>query len=362
MMITRSRLFLIVLLALAGVFTFLKIPLASSQGVTIVAAQVSGALPLEDVQAAVWDEATAVSIPLSAQIVAKPMFAQANVKAVSARALYNDEQIAFLVEWEDETLDDTAVRVQDFSDAVAIQFPLVEGQPFFCMGQQGGNVNIWHWKADWQAAMAAPQDVDTTYPNMYVDVYPFADAEAGAAATVDSYEDDNYVPALAAGNLFASPTYASPVEDLIAGSFGSLTSQPADMQNVQGYGEYADGKWRVVLKRDLVSPEGDDAHFTTGQVYSLAFAAWDGANEERNGQKSTSQWVSLQLGSAGAVSNNAAPAAPGAPGTTEGSSSGSSGNALEGLPYIFVPMFALFGLVLVIGAGIWLLSKLPDNK
>ncbi len=356
-MMTRSRLLLLTLLAVAGVLTFFKIPLASSQGVTIAAVKVEGALPLDDVTAVEWQDATAVSIPLSAQIVTKPMFPQANVKAVDVRALYSDDQIAFLVEWEDETADETAVRIQDFADAVAIQFPLMEGQPFFCMGQQGGNVNIWHWKADWQAGMDGRQDVNDAYPDMYVDGYTFADTEAGAAAPVSSYTDINYVPAMAADNLFASPTYASPVEDLIAGSFGSLTSQPAEMQNVQGHGAYADGKWRVVFVRDLASPQGEDAQFATGQVYSLAFAAWDGANEERNGQKSTSQWVSLQLGDVSATTSaggtGAAPASRG---------SSSSANALEGLPYIFVPMFGLFGLVIVAGIGLWLLSKLPDKK
>lgn len=349
-MIIRSRLLLLTLLALAGVLTFLKIPLASSQGVTIAASKVDGALPLDDVTAALWDEATAVSVPLSAQIVTRPMFPQANVKAVDVHALYNDGQIAFLVEWDDETADETAVRVQDFADAVAIQFPLIDAQPFFCMGQQGGNVNIWHWKADWQAGLTARQDVDSVYPDMYVDGYTFADTEAGAAAPVSSYEDINYVTAMAADNLFASPVYASPVEDLIAGSFGSLTSQPVEMQNVQGHGEYADGKWRVVFARDLASPEAEDAQFAPGKVYSLAFAAWDGANEERNGQKSTSQWVSLQLGGI---------AAPGVPGS---GSKTSSFNALEGLPYIIVPMLVVFGLVVLFSIGVWLFSKLPGKK
>ncbi|GIK55607.1 MAG: hypothetical protein HND44_05010 [Chloroflexi bacterium] len=354
-MMTRSRLLFLALLAVAGVLTFFKIPLASSQGVTITAAKIEGALPLDDVTAVEWQDATAVSVPLSAQIVAKPMFPQANVKAVDVRALYNDAQIAFLVEWADGTMDDTAVRVQDFADAVAIQFPLVEGQPFFCMGQQGGNVNIWHWKADWQAGMDGRQDVNDVYPDMYVDGYTFADTEAGAAAPVSSYTDINYVPAMAADNLFAAPTYASPVEDLIAGSFGSLTSQPIEMQNVQGHGAYADGKWRVIFVRDLASPQGEDAQFATGQVYSLAFAAWDGANEERNGQKSTSQWVSLQLGSI-ASSPGATGAAPAA------GSRGSSANALEGVPYLLVPMFLVFGLVVLAGIGFWILSKLPEKK
>lgn len=358
-MITRSRLLLISLLALAALLTLLKIPVASSQGVTITAAQVDGALPMDDVGAAIWEEATAVSIPLSAQIVARPMFPDANVKAVGVRALYNNEQIAFLVEWEDETMDDTAVRVQDFADAVAIQFPLVEGQPFFCMGQQGGNVNIWHWKADWQAGLTARQDVDDVYPDMYVDGYTFADTEAGAAAPVSSYEDINYIPAMAADNLFASAAYASPVEDLIAGSFGSLTSQSAEMQNVLGHGEFADGKWRVIFARDLQSPAAEDAQFENNQVYQIAFAAWDGANEERNGQKSTSQWISLQLGEPATTSSTIGAAAPGGTGSSGGQS---SANALEGLPYIVVPMLLVFGAVVALAIGVWLFSKLPDLK
>jgi hypothetical protein len=357
-MMARSRLVLVSLLALAGLLTFFKIPLASSQGVTIVAAPVSGSLPVADLTAAVWQEATAVSIPLSAQIIARPIFPQANVKAVNARALYNEQQIAFLLEWEDQTLDNSTVRVQDFADAVAIQFPLIQGQPFFCMGQQGGNVNIWHWKADWQANMTARQDVDTAYPNMYVDGYSFADAEAGATASLISYEDTNYVPALAAGNLFAAATYPSPVEDLIAGTFGSLTAKPAGMQNVWGHGEYADGKWRVIFSRDLVSAQADDAQFDAGQVYSIAFAAWDGANEERNGQKSTSQWVSLQLGEIGTATESR-PAAPDLPALGRGKS---AANAFEGLPYIFVPVFTLIGLVLLLAVAGWLVSILPDKK
>jgi hypothetical protein len=358
-MITKTRLLLISLLALAALLTFLKIPLASSQGVTIVAASVSDGLPVDDVTAAVWQEATAVSIPLSAQIVARPIFPQANVKELTTRALYNEEQIAFLVEWTDDTMDDSVVRVQDFADSVAIQFPLVEGQPFFCMGQQGGDVNIWHWKADWQVAMNGRHDVDTVYPNMYVDDYPFADQEAGAAAPVTSYEDVNYVTALAAGNLFAMPSYETPVEDIISGGFGSLTAKPAGRQTVWGHGEYTDGKWRVIFARDLVTAEPDDAQFENGQVYSVAFAAWDGANNERNGQKSTSQWVSLQLGDV--VVDTVAPDTSAAPAVPVEDRRPST-NALEGVPYMLVPMF--LGLLVVLGLALFVfaLTRLPDKR
>jgi hypothetical protein len=358
-MITKPRLLLISLLALAGLLTLFKIPLASSQGLTIVAAPVSGALPLDDLDSALWREATAVNVPLSAQIVARPVFPQANVKAVTARAIYNDSQVAFLVEWEDDTLDDSAIRVQDFADSLAIQFPLTEGQPFFCMGQQGGVVNIWHWKANWQAAMTARQDMDTVYADMYVDDYPFADMAAGAAAPADSYEDVNYLTALAANNLFASLTYDSPVEDLVSAGFGSLTAKPAAMQQVWGHGEHADGKWRVIFARDRVGGDAEDVRFDEGQVHTIAFAAWDGANDERNGQKSTSQWVSLQLGDTITPPADGRPAAPARP---DGEGRRSTANALEGLLFILVPMFALTALVLLLAAGVWLFAKLPDGK
>lgn len=145
----------------AALLTFWKIPLASSQGVTIVATEISGNLPVADLDSPL-QQTTAVEVPLSAQTVARPFLTETNIKAVTIRALYNNEQIAFSVEWADETEDSSTVRVQDFRDAVALQFPLAEGEPFYCMGQEGGDVNIWHWKADWQADLVARQDVENS--------------------------------------------------------------------------------------------------------------------------------------------------------------------------------------------------------
>jgi hypothetical protein len=294
-MIKRNQLAVLLLFMAAVVLTFFKIPVASSQGLALIPGYVDGDLARLAPDAQLWQQAPAVEVPLSAQNVTKPYFLATRVKSVTARALQSDSQIALLVEWEDETQDDQLVRVQDFRDAVALQFPLAAGLPYFCMGQQGGDVNIWHWKADWQADMLARQDVETLYPDMYVDTYPFAETVAGVIAGVADYTDRNYLPALEAGNLFAAPAHLTPVEDLVAGGFGSLTAQPAEAQNVQGSGVWAGNRWRVVFSRALASTEANDISFTPGKTYSLAFAVWDGANRERNGQKSTSQWIALQL-------------------------------------------------------------------
>jgi hypothetical protein len=289
---TRKSLFTYgMVLALAAILTFVKVPVSSAQGTTLAARYVKGDLPTDDPDAPAWERASAIEVPLSAQTVTRPILTETSVRSLTARALHNGSKIAILVEWKDATNDSQILTVQDFRDAVAVQFPLAVGQPFFCMGQQGGNVNIWHWKADWQADLDARRELELAYPNMNVDQYPFAKGESPAAS---DYTDPNYVPAYAAGNLAAAP-HASPVEDLIAGGFGSLTSQPPKEQNVQGSGAYANDGWRVIFSRDLASAETDDVSFAPDQVYSMAFAVWDGANGERNGQKSTSQWVALQL-------------------------------------------------------------------
>ncbi len=346
----RSLLSFSLILAVAAVVTFFKVPLASSQGVTVVAAQVSGGLPVADPDSALWQKATAVEAPLSAQNVTRPMILNTKVKSVTARALHNGSQLALLVEWADDTQNDEMVRVQDFRDAVAVQFPLLEGPPFFCMGQAGGNVNIWHWKADWQADIAARQDMETLYPNMYVDQYPFTSAGDAVRAAPADYTDPNYLPALASGNLFASAARTSPVEDLIAGGFGSLTSQPAEGQNVQGYGVWASGKWRVIFSRAFTSHEATDVTFAPGKVYSMAFAAWDGANGERNGQKSTSQWVSLQLAGAGAAPA-AKPAEPAA-----------APYDWTGLAFVFGPMVLVAVLILGFAGSVAMLAAWTKKK
>jgi len=307
-MLTHNRLLILVGLALAVAAVVFKTPLASSQGLTITATEITGELPVSAPQSDLWNQTTAVEVPLSAQMIARPMLPETNVKSVTARALHNGQELALLLEWADPTRNESTLRVEDFRDGVAVQFPLAQAQPFFCMGQQGGDVNIWHWKADWQAAITAAQELRDVFPNMYVDQYPFT--EEGTDVVLAAYTDPNYLTAQAAGNLMALPVHASPVENLVAGGFGSLTSQPVDRQNVQGHGEWRDGVWRVVFSRGLTSAEREDISLASDKVYSVAFAAWDGANQERNGTKSTSQWVSLQLAGAAAAPAAAAAAIP----------------------------------------------------
>ncbi len=212
---------------------------------------------------------------MSAQMIARPIMPETNAKAITVRALHNNAEIAFLLEWQDATRNDSTLSVDAFRDSVAIQFPLIDGQPFYCMGQQGGDVNIWHWKADWQAALIAQRSLQDIYPNIYVDQYPFADpaVETEGDIYLAAYTDLDYLTAEAVGNLLALPVHLSPVEDIVAGGFGTLTSQSLEGQNVQGYGEWSDGVWRVIFSRSLTSAEAEDVSLAPEKLCSVAFAA-----------------------------------------------------------------------------------------
>ncbi len=284
MLHTRTRwiAFGIILLALAAgaVLTLNDVRLASSQTVTLVAKLSEEPIPLDDPSAEVWKRGSPVEAPLSGQQTIQPKGGGAGT--VTARALHDGQRLYIRVEWEDETEDMLVSRQTEFSDAAAVQFPATEGErvPAFCMGDPNAPVNIWQWKAAWQADIEESfVDVEDAYPNMQVDFYPFEDEEV-------------FYPARAAGNVFAELDRTTAVDNLLAGSFGTLTQ--AEDQVVQGVGEWRDGRWRVVFVRDL-AVEGDYTQFAEGASTNVAFAVWDGANSERDGMKSVSQFLTLEI-------------------------------------------------------------------
>jgi len=160
------------------------------------------------------------------------------------------------------------LRHEDFRDAAAVQFPLQPGEPSYIMGEQKGPVNIWHWKADWEADLARFRDIQDTYPNMAWDVYPFlrgvSGDDRGHVQVATASHDPTYLAGWGAGNLFSTPSRSTPVENLNATGLGTLTSQPPEHQTVKGHGSWADGRWRVVMVRSHQTPNERDAQFTAG--------------------------------------------------------------------------------------------------
>ncbi len=218
---------------------------------------------------------------------------------ITVRALHDGNQIAFLLVWADATHDHTAMRPQDFRDAVAVQFSPTLEPPFFAMGSRSEFVNIWMWKSERQADLEpAFQDLEKVYPNLGIDSYPnlkVAPFEQPTRHALTLGSDPTFVTGWGAGNIVSDPSRRSPAEDLHAQGFGTLRARPRGEQGVDARGVYATGTYRVVLRRDLVGSAALAVTFTPGMTMPVGFAVWNGSAGDRDGKKSVTIWQDLTL-------------------------------------------------------------------
>ncbi len=154
--------------------------------------------------------------------------------SVSVKAIHNGTDIAFLLSWNDSTLNNVIDGVENFSDAGAI---MLNANMICRMGQPNNPTNIWYWRA----------------------------------------VDDS-------------------VQNLISGGLGTITHTLNDDNNFYASSIYASGQWQVVLSRPLAAIDPDDQiDLFVGGSYPIAFATWDGANNERNGRKYRSGMKTLNI-------------------------------------------------------------------
>jgi DMSO reductase family type II enzyme heme b subunit len=158
------------------------------------------------------------------------------VKQLEVRALHNDSEVFFRLEWPDPRRDADVSEPQLFADGVAVMFPFGEDAPLITMGSQAQPVNQWHWRAD----LEKPYNVTT----------------AGLGTTYRT--PDAYIEARAV---------------------------------------WEGGRWKVVLARPLKTPDPDNhVTFRPGQSIKAAFCVWEGSNQERAGLKSfTPAWTEFTL-------------------------------------------------------------------
>jgi DMSO reductase family type II enzyme heme b subunit len=160
-------------------------------------------------------------------------------KAASLRvsSLHNGDEIFFRLLWQDDSLDAKIADINQFVDAAAILFPIAVDAPLIGMGTKGKPVNAWLWRADWER----PKNV----------------AAEGMGST--QRRDD---PALASS------------------------------------ARHQRGQWAVIIARSLNgkdSPAGTVA-LHPGASTKVAFAVWQGANQERAGIKAFSpDWQELGI-------------------------------------------------------------------
>lgn len=224
-----------------------------------------------------WNKISEISVTLFPQNITSPGIFQTTVANLKVKALHNGEWLALMLEWEDATKDEY-VEVDLASDACAIQFPIKEGNktsPF--MGDKEHPVSIIHWKAIWQKDKEeGPQKVVDLYPNTWVDTYQF-----GKDLTLE------------AGNPLAGQKRDIPVEELVAGGFGTLTHQP--QSDSYGGGIWNNGKWTVVLVHKMKTNDPTDPLLQPGDKTVVAFAVWEGSSLNVGARKNYAPWVPLVL-------------------------------------------------------------------
>lgn len=236
---------------------------AYSQGLVFMAKKITGDLPLDPADG-LWKNALSTEVPLAPQVMAKPRIYESKIKVLNVKALHNAREIAFLIEWADQT-EDAVTDVDKFSDAVSLEFPSssASAKPHFAMGDRDNTVNIWYWKAAWQR----PQENGKGYATF-----------------------DDFAGGIEVSNPVSKPR-KSPVENIIAGGFGSATDmEKGGLQDISGIGKWQSNRWAVVFKRSMKSEDAFDVSFREGAVTPVAFAVWNGSDGDRGGRKVVSTW------------------------------------------------------------------------
>jgi hypothetical protein len=261
---------LVVLLVVGFFLGWFGIPIVSSEGMVIRAQYLEGDIPAAPVDAA-WETVPTLVIPMSGQVITRPVWPEPSARSLSIRSIHNGRDIAFLLEWQDNTKNDR-LTPGTFRDGVAVGLPLGDAPAFFCMGQLDHYINIWHWKADWQS------DIDRRASRA---------AEGKGSGEVRRFE--------------VIPRRSSSVEDLVGGGFSTLTTKQSQGR-VQGKAVWKDGVWRVVMRRPLVSTDlENEARLEPGRLQAISFAIWNGENKERNGQKAVAPWFQLLIDPIGKI-------------------------------------------------------------
>lgn len=207
------------------------------------------------------------------------------VETISVASVNNGNKLAIRLQWKDPTQNAFSELTQDvFRDGAAVQFALGDAtlhthghnEPFFGMGNRGKPVNIWHWKAGLEETLKAEAEQEYAGGGVDMDALIFGGIMSNPVAKLNA-------------------TSENAVEELNAEGFGTITLQPPDNQNVEGYGAWKDGFWTVVFVRDMEKTGKWDVDLTRTDSSLVAFAVWDGSNEDRNGRKVISVWQRLNI-------------------------------------------------------------------
>lgn len=186
--------------------------------------------------AAIWKKAPATQVALQPAFPGHGSIVGTPViNRLTAQAVQAGDRLFVKLAWSDRTANASIKDTGQFFDGAAVQFP-VNGKaattPF--MGDAANAVNVWHWRADGRT------------------------------------------------------------QNLVANGFGTATHVP--YEGLKGAAIRTGNGWEAVLSRPLRVKSDEGASLPSKGVMPVAFAAWDGENQERDGLKAvTLEWWQLRF-------------------------------------------------------------------
>lgn len=292
----KTRVVLVLIVSFAVVLTALQyqgwISGVAASGSSLMTAEVDGELPVTDPEDVLWNKATPIDVPLSAQGITTPTLRNATIDTLEVRSLRNDTHVAFRITWTDATKNNRTTTNLEFRDAVAIQIAEKSSEPLICMGASYARMHIMQWKADWQADIEEGfRDLQHSFPNFWNDYYPYAMGEPPYRVPEDfSGEASQYLVGYHVGNPFSDPLKVTAVEDAVAEGFSTIETQ--EVQNAVGRGVWQDGTWSVVIARAMDTGDSNDTVIKEENI--VAFAVWDGDGHDVGSRKATSTWITFR--------------------------------------------------------------------
>lgn len=252
----------------------------------VTAHRVSGAVP-RDPTVDAWQKITALQVPLMQQYMVAPRLGpEGLISTIGLRAMHNGTEVGFHVSWGDDVQDDLEAMAH-FRDSVAVQLPIDPGGPtVVVMGQPGRRVHLLHWRASWQRNVRSG-------PRMLRDAFPFAVSDFAPEDIMSAEQARAFYPAVVAGNSLATRERTTPVEELVAQGYGTITSH--EKQRAEGSGINTDGRWQVAMVIPMTGSDENQVTLRAGDSTLVALAVWNGAKGDRGARKQFANWIGLEL-------------------------------------------------------------------
>lgn len=238
----------------------------SGRPVVITATRVDGPLPIDPNDAA-WESSLAIWMPLTGQATFPPRWPYPSVTDVQVQAMYNIDEVALRIRWNDRTAD------------------TIPGDPLRETAEG--------WTADDTYPVIFPggERERGTYPDILEVLFPASDR--GPLLPHLVYGDPQRPVAVW---RWTAETQASEpgdqVENLRAeGPLRPLTTGPDGIQVPTARAEWSEGRWTVVFKSSLSTASG----LQPGGLVPIALHARDGGHGETGLRMSLSSWYFLHL-------------------------------------------------------------------